>query len=293
MSPISAPPEQREEVAAVFRLLDRVSQQPTTHCRIVGPDGEEISIPESMLCLFEWVAEVLARGDAITVLPVGQELTTQQAADLLNVSRQYLVRLLDQGKIACTRTGTHRRIRVQDLLAYKRQRDDERVATLDALTEMSQALGGYDDIPQSAVSGWLPQSPASYSTPTCCFRSACGTRCCALPLPATSNSTGRPRSSTKRAATSSDAAVTAGAQVIVTFNLKDFRALPDGIEAQSPGDFLSHLLDLDPAGMVEVLRAQAAALRRPAKTLDQLLEGLGKTVPAFVEQVRTRLGESR
>lgn len=147
MSPVSAPPEQREEVAAVFRLLDRASRQPASRCRIVGPDGQEILIPESMFYVFERVAEVLARGEAITVLPVGRELTTQQAADILNVSRQYLVRLLDQGTIAFKRTGTHRRIRVGDLLAYKQHRDRERAATLDALTDMSQDMGGYDEIP--------------------------------------------------------------------------------------------------------------------------------------------------
>lgn len=147
MSPVSAPPEQREEVAAVFRLLNRASHRPASRCRIVGPDGQEIPIPESMFYVFERVAEVLARGDAITVLPVGQELTTQQCADILNVSRQYIVRLLDQGTIPFTRTGTHRRIRVGDLLAYKQRRDRERATTLDSLTEMSQDMGGYDEIP--------------------------------------------------------------------------------------------------------------------------------------------------
>lgn len=147
MNPVATPPEQREGVAAVFRLLDRVSRQPASRCRIVGPDGQETLIPESMFYVFERVAEVLARGDAITVLPVEQQLTTQQAANILNVSRQYLVRLLDQGTIPFTRTGTHRRIRVEDLLAYKQQRDRERGATLDSLTDISEDMGGYDEIP--------------------------------------------------------------------------------------------------------------------------------------------------
>lgn len=85
------------------------------------------------------------------------------------------------------------------------------------------------------------------------------------------------------------AAVKSGSQVIVTFNTKDFRDLPDGIEAHSPSVFLTDLLDLDPLGVVDLLRKQAAALKRPTKTLDQLLDGLGKTVPSFVEQVRARL----
>jgi predicted nucleic acid-binding protein len=85
------------------------------------------------------------------------------------------------------------------------------------------------------------------------------------------------------------AAVKAGAQVIVTFNRKDFRDLPEGLEAHSPSTFLTDLLDLDPAGVIDLLTKQAAALKRPQKTLDLLLDGLGKTVPGFVEQVRIRL----
>lgn len=81
-------------------------------------------------------------------------------------------------------------------------------------------------------------------------------------------------------------AVKAGAQVIVTSNLKDFHSMPDGVEAQSPDDFLLDLFDLAPHEVVELLRRQAAALKRPAVTLHELLTGLGKTVPRFEEAVR-------
>jgi excisionase family DNA binding protein len=90
------------------------------------------------------VVEVLAHGDAITVVPVGKELTTQQAADLLNVSRQYLVRLLDEARIPYTKTGKHRRLRVEDVLAFKNARDTYRDASLRALTELTEELGGYE-----------------------------------------------------------------------------------------------------------------------------------------------------
>jgi predicted nucleic acid-binding protein len=86
-------------------------------------------------------------------------------------------------------------------------------------------------------------------------------------------------------------AVKTGAQVIVTSNLRDFRELPGGIEAQSPDEFLCNLFDLDPAGMVELVVVQAAALKNPPRSLDELLTGLGKTVPAFAEAIGQRVAE--
>lgn len=84
------------------------------------------------------------------------------------------------------------------------------------------------------------------------------------------------------------AAVKTGAQVIVTFNLNDFARLPDGIEAQSPDDFLCNLFDLAPDGFLELLTQQAGDLRRPPVTITQLLDRLAKVVPNFVVAVRKR-----
>jgi hypothetical protein len=86
------------------------------------------------------------------------------------------------------------------------------------------------------------------------------------------------------------AARKAGAQVIVTQNLKDFVPLPAGVEALSPDDFLCGLLDIDSASMVELLRSQAAALRNPPVPLDRLLAGLAKTVPHFIKRVTAHVG---
>lgn len=82
------------------------------------------------------------------------------------------------------------------------------------------------------------------------------------------------------------AAVKAGAQVITTANMKDFSALPDGVEAQSPDEFLCNLFDLDPNGVEELLRDQAADLVKPTMTFDELLERLAKVAPEFVGAVR-------
>jgi predicted nucleic acid-binding protein len=85
------------------------------------------------------------------------------------------------------------------------------------------------------------------------------------------------------------AAVCVGAQVVVTNNLRDFVPMPDGIEAQSPDDFLLDLLDLSPGSMLSLLRRQAAALSRPPVSLTELLAGLGKSVPRFEAAVRDLL----
>jgi len=82
------------------------------------------------------------------------------------------------------------------------------------------------------------------------------------------------------------AAVKAGAQVIATANLKDFHPLPDGIEAQSPDEFLSNLFDLDPERFTEMLREQASDLKRPPMTFDELLDRLARAVPHLIESVR-------
>lgn len=84
------------------------------------------------------------------------------------------------------------------------------------------------------------------------------------------------------------AAVKAGAQVIVTANLDDFRDLPEGIEAQSPDEFLSNLFDLAPDLLVEIVVDQAADLRRPPRTFADVLRALGKSVPNFASSVRER-----
>jgi predicted nucleic acid-binding protein len=85
------------------------------------------------------------------------------------------------------------------------------------------------------------------------------------------------------------AAIKAGAQVIVTSNLKDFQNLPGGVEAQSPDEFLGNLLDLQPAGLVDVLREQAADLVKPPMSFDELLDRLARVVPEFVAAVRAHL----
>ena len=153
LTPVSAGDEERDAVAELFRVLADATEDVRRHgqpaYKLVGPEGQTLNLPESVFYLLERVVEVLAGGDAITIVPVHEEVTTQQAADILNISRQYLVRLLDDGEIPFTRTGTHRRIRFQDVLTYKKERDQERLQSLDELTRASQKYSGYDQPPES------------------------------------------------------------------------------------------------------------------------------------------------
>ena len=103
-----------------------------------------IQLPMAALQLLSEILSELADGNAVKIVPVHAELTTQEAADLLNVSRPYLVKLLETGKLAFHKTGKHRRIHFNDLMAYKQARDEESQSALDNLAADAQELGmGY------------------------------------------------------------------------------------------------------------------------------------------------------
>jgi excisionase family DNA binding protein len=112
--------------------------------RIIGPNGEEVEIPASVFQILRRSVHYLAHDQAVTVVPVGKDLTTQQAADILNVSRPYLIKLLEDGAIPFTMTGSHRRVPLAALLVYKQQHEARQRAALDELTRLSQEYGLYD-----------------------------------------------------------------------------------------------------------------------------------------------------
>lgn len=110
---------------------------------LIAPDGAVSAIPAAEYAVVRRVLEELARGHAVQLIAYPKELTTQQAADILNISRTYLIRLLHQGQMPFVRVGTHRRIKLEDVLAYRAQRSEQRRESLAAMAQTSQDLGVY------------------------------------------------------------------------------------------------------------------------------------------------------
>ena len=101
-------------------------------------------LPVAAVRLLQDLLREMAQGHAISLVPTHAELTTQQAADAINVSRPFLVKLLETGALPHRKVGTHRRIRFDDLMRYKHAIDSQRLETLKKLTEASEDLGLYD-----------------------------------------------------------------------------------------------------------------------------------------------------
>lgn len=103
-----------------------------------GKGEEIISIPADALRLLIMILSQMAKGNAITLIPVHAELTTQEAADLLNVSRPFLVKLLEEGKIPFRKIGSRRRVFAKDVLRYKEEIDKKRLEILEELANEAQ-----------------------------------------------------------------------------------------------------------------------------------------------------------
>ena len=132
--------EDRQIAAESSRLLaSLIGRGDKAKIRII--DGEEdITVPVSAMRMLVDILAHMADGEAMALIPQHAELTTQQAADFLNVSRPFFVKLLEEGKLEFHKVGSHRRVYFRDLVEYKEQSMDERRKILDELAKQSQEL---------------------------------------------------------------------------------------------------------------------------------------------------------
>lgn len=116
------------------------------HFEVVGKDGEthSVQLPSSAVQLMIEVLTQLGQGNSVNITPIHAELTTQEAADLLNMSRPTFIKLLDEGALPHTRSGNRRKIAFVDVMSYKQLLDEKRKSALDELSSLDQEVGlGY------------------------------------------------------------------------------------------------------------------------------------------------------
>jgi excisionase family DNA binding protein len=133
------PSKEDTKLATEFsRIFATTSQDAALHVRL--EDGRELALPKSAMRLLAHILTEMSQGNAVSIVPIHTEVTTQEAADYLNVSRPHLVGLLEKGEIPFHKVGTHRRIRFQDLQQYKENTDRRGRDARDALAKEAQAL---------------------------------------------------------------------------------------------------------------------------------------------------------
>jgi excisionase family DNA binding protein len=143
------PPPTAQEAAlarssgqSLSRLIRK--DQPLTLQMTDADEGQPIELPSGAVLLLMDILEAMAAGRGVTIIPENAELTTVQAADVLNVSRPFLIKLLEKKALPCRKVGAHRRIRLEDVMAYQARIDADREAVLDRLvTEAQENAMGY------------------------------------------------------------------------------------------------------------------------------------------------------
>lgn len=137
--PAPAQEAEQQQAAKLYRMLIHDGT-----AWLVGPDNSKLEIPPSIYKVLIKAVENMQEGKAIAIMPLMEEMSTQAAADMLGISRQFLVKELEAKKIPFHRAGSHRRIYLKDVLDYQKQREVARSASIDRMAQISEDAGVYD-----------------------------------------------------------------------------------------------------------------------------------------------------
>ena len=140
-------PQEAEEAKITSRALSKYATNERLHIKIAGNnnDSDDLILPGYAINLLLDILTEMSKGNAITVMPIHAELSTQETAEFLNVSRPHLVDMLEQGKIPFRKVGAHRRVMAKDVIDYKQRLDADRLKALDVLAAQAQELDmGYE-----------------------------------------------------------------------------------------------------------------------------------------------------
>jgi excisionase family DNA binding protein len=135
--PTALPSKEDSELAQTASR--EIARKQPSELRVRLEDGQELVLPRSATRLIAHLLTEMAQGNAVTIIPIHANLTTQEAADYLNVSRPFLIGLLEAGKIEYHKIGTHRRVRFLDLVKYKEATEKRRREIMEELAAQSQA----------------------------------------------------------------------------------------------------------------------------------------------------------
>ncbi|SRR5579883_2203789 len=133
-------PDERSALEKISRML---ADDPHVSL-LIGDEKEVVELPKAVCQMLKQIIRHMANDRTVFLVPMGPILTTQEAADILGVSRPYLIKLLEEGEIPFSTVGTHRRVHMRDVLAYQKQREKEQEEALNKLTRLSQEMGLYD-----------------------------------------------------------------------------------------------------------------------------------------------------
>jgi excisionase family DNA binding protein len=138
---------EQKEIMGIYEKLREAE------AKLIGPEGRTEVLPNNLYSFLLRLLADLRAGNSVTILQSRHELTTVEAGKILGMSRPYLIKLLEKGEIPFHLVGTHRRIYVRDVMAYRLRRDLMRRETLDSIAKREISRGSYDQVPDDFHSG--------------------------------------------------------------------------------------------------------------------------------------------